>query len=185
MSSKKADLDWSNLSFGYQKTDFNIRYYYKNGKWSKGELVEDENLNLHIAAPCLHYGQECFEGMKAFETKTGKIVVFRPEENWKRLQKTSERIFIPPMPEKMFVDAVKKVIAANRRFVPPYGTGASLYLRPLIIGTGARVGLGPAYVVIETLCTQQEAITSSCCVRLVSDNYFANGLRSFHSCHGL
>ena len=144
MSSKKADLDWSNLSFGYQKTDFNIRYHYKNGKWSKGELVEDENLNLHIAAPCLHYGQECFEGMKAFETKTGKIVVFRPEENWKRLQKTSERIFIPPMPEKMFVDAVKKVIAANRRFVPPYGTGASLYLRPLIIGTGARVGLGPA-----------------------------------------
>ncbi|HPS57462.1 MAG TPA: branched-chain amino acid aminotransferase [Spirochaetota bacterium] len=144
MSSEKANMDWSNLSFGYQKTDFNIRYYYKKGKWSKGELVQDENLNIHMAAPCLHYGQECFEGIKAFETKTGKIVVFRPEENWKRLQKTSERISIPPMPKAMFVDACKKVISANRRFVPPYGTGASLYLRPLVIGTGPRVGLGPA-----------------------------------------
>lgn len=144
MSSEKAKLDWSNLTFSYVKTDYNIRYYYKKGKWSKGELTQDENLNLHMAAPCLHYGQECFEGMKAFETKSGKIVVFRPEENWKRLQKTSERISIPPMPKKLFVDAVKKVIAANKKFVPPYGTGASLYLRPLVIGTGARVGLGPA-----------------------------------------
>lgn len=144
MNRERADLNWSDLPFGYVKTDFNIRYYYKNGKWSKGELVNDENINLHMASPCLHYGQECFEGMKAFETKDGRIVVFRPEENWKRLQRTSERILIPPMTVEMFKEAVTKVVAANKKFVPPYGTGASLYLRPLIIGTGAKVGLGAA-----------------------------------------
>ncbi len=144
MSRERADLKWSELPFGYVKTDFNIRYYYKDGKWSDGELVSDESITMHMAAPCLHYGQECFEGMKAFETKDGRIVIFRPEANWKRIQKTSERIFIPAIPEKMFTDAVTRVVAANRKYVPPYGTGASLYLRPLIIGTGAKVGLGPA-----------------------------------------
>ncbi|HNX24092.1 MAG TPA: branched-chain amino acid aminotransferase [Spirochaetota bacterium] len=144
MKREHADLNWSDLPFGYVKTDFNIRYYYKDGKWSDGELVSDENITMSMAAPCLHYGQEAFEGMKAFETKDGRIVVFRPEANWKRLQKTSEKIFLPPMTEKMFTDAVTKVIAANKKFVPPYGTGASLYLRPLVIGTGAKVGLGAA-----------------------------------------
>ncbi len=144
MSREHADLKWSDLPFGYVKTDFNIRYYYSNGKWSDGELVSDENITMHMAAPCLHYGQECFEGMKAFETKDGRIVIFRPEENWKRIQKTSVRISIPPMSREMFIDAVTKVVAANKKFVPPYGTGASLYLRPLIIGTGAKVGLGAA-----------------------------------------
>ncbi len=137
MSREQADLKWSDLPFGYVKTDFNIRYYYKDGKWSDGELSSDENLSIHMAAPCLHYGQEAFEGIKAFETKDGRIVVFRPQENWKRLQRSSERISIPPMTEKMFLDAISKVVAANRKFVPPYGTGASLYIRPLLIGTGA------------------------------------------------
>jgi len=104
-----------------------------------------------MAAPCLHYGQEAFEGIKAFETKDGRIVVFRPEENWKRLQRSSERISIPPMTEKMFLDAIAKVVAANKKFVPPYGTGASLYLRPFIIGTGAKVGLGAAAEYIFTI----------------------------------
>jgi len=144
MSRERADLKWSDLPFGYVKTDFNIRYYYKNGKWSDGELVSDENITISMAAPCLHYGQEAFEGMKAFETKDGRIVVFRPEANWARLQKTSEKIFIPSITEKMFTEAVTKVVAANKKFVPPYGTGASLYIRPLIIGTGAKVGLGAA-----------------------------------------
>jgi branched-chain amino acid aminotransferase len=144
MNTKTADIDWTNLPFGYVKTDFNIRYYYKNGKWSEGELTQNENISMHMAAPCLHYGQEAFEGMKAFETKDGRIVVFRPEENAKRLQKTSKRIFIPEIPVEMFLEAVNKVVMANKRFVPPYGTGASLYIRPLAIGTGARVGLGPA-----------------------------------------
>jgi len=144
MNTKTADIDWTNLPFGYVKTDFNIRYHYSNGKWSEGELTNDENINMHMAAPCLHYGQEAFEGMKAFQTKDGRIVVFRPEENAKRLQKTSRRIFIPEIPVEMFLEAVNKVVAANKKFVPPYGTGASLYIRPLVIGTGAKVGLGPA-----------------------------------------
>jgi branched-chain amino acid aminotransferase len=144
MNTKTADIDWTNLPFGYVKTDYNIRYHYSEGKWSEGELIQDENITMHMAAPCLHYGQEAFEGMKAFETKDGRTVVFRPEENAKRLQKTSKRIFIPEIPVEMFLEAVNKVVLANKRFVPPYGTGASLYIRPLVIGTGARVGLGPA-----------------------------------------
>jgi branched-chain amino acid aminotransferase len=144
MSSEKTNLDWSNLPFGYIKTDYNIRYYFKDGKWSTGELVEDDNITIHIASPSLHYGQEAFEGMKAFETKDGRIVVFRPEENWKRLQKTSERILLPPMSKEMFIEAVEKVVSANKKYVPPYGTGASLYIRPLVIGTGAKIGLGAA-----------------------------------------
>jgi branched-chain amino acid aminotransferase len=144
MNRKTADIDWADLPFGYIRTDFNIRYYYADGKWSQGELTEDENITMHMAAPCLHYGQEAFEGIKAFETKDGRIVVFRPGENAKRLKKTSDRIFIPEIPEDMFIDALDRVIAANRKYVPPYGTGASLYIRPFVIGTGARVGLGPA-----------------------------------------
>ncbi len=144
MNRKTEDLDWSNLPFGYVKTDFNIRYFYRNGKWDEGELFSDENISIHMAAPCIHYGQEAFEGMKAFETKVGRVVVFRPEENARRLQKTCERIFIPEISEKMFLEAVKRVVSANKKFVPPYGTGASLYIRPLVIGVGPKVGLGPA-----------------------------------------
>jgi branched-chain amino acid aminotransferase len=141
---EKAKIDWANLPFGYVKTDYNIRYYYKNGVWSEGEISSDENIILHMAAPCLHYGQEAFEGLKAFETVDGRIIAFRPDENAKRLERSCDRIYIPRIPEAMFVDAVKRLVAANARFVPPYGTGASLYIRPLVIGTGARVGLGPA-----------------------------------------
>ena len=141
---KKADLKWKELSFGYTKTDFNIRYHYENGAWSQGEFSEDETINMHITAPCLHYGQEAFEGLKAFETKDKKIVVFRPDQNAKRMIKTCERLYIPTISEEMFIDAVQKVVKANERFVPPYGTGASLYIRPVVIGVGTRVGVGPA-----------------------------------------
>ncbi|OHD71322.1 MAG: branched chain amino acid aminotransferase [Spirochaetes bacterium RBG_16_49_21] len=139
-----VSLDWKNLPFEYVKTDYNIRYYWKEGKWSAGDLVSDEYLPLHMAAPALHYGQEAFEGLKAFGTADGRVVAFRPVENARRLRRSSERIFIPAIPEEMFLDAVHRVVDANRSFVPPYGTGASLYIRPLVIGTGARVGLGPA-----------------------------------------
>lgn len=139
-----APLDWKNLPFDYVKTDYNIRYYWKDGKWSGGELVSDEYISLHMAAPTLHYGQEAFEGLKAFETVDGRVVAFRPAENAKRLGRSSERIYIPLIPDEIFLEALYKVISANRRFVPPFGTGASLYIRPLVIGTGARVGLGPA-----------------------------------------
>ena len=91
MNRKTAEINWADLPFGYIRTDFNIRYYYADGKWSQGELTEDENITMHMAAPCLHYGQEAFEGIKAFETKDGRIVVFRPRENAKRLKKTDRK----------------------------------------------------------------------------------------------
>ncbi len=151
---QKADLDWKNLSFEYLRTDYNIRYTWKDGSWSEGGLVSDENISIHMAAPALHYGQQAFEGLKAFETSDGRIVVFRPVANAQRLKKSCERIFIPPVSEGLFLDAVRKVVQANARFVPPYGTGASLYIRPVIIGTGPKVGLGPAdeylFVVLAT-----------------------------------
>ena len=140
----KADLDWKNLPFAYHKTDYNIRYYYKDGKWSGGEMTKDEFMSLHMAAPCLHYGQEAFEGLKVFETADGRIVSFRAIENSKRLQKSCDRIFIPIISDELFLDGLKQVVRANIKYVPPYGTGASLYARPLVIGLGARVGLGPA-----------------------------------------
>jgi branched-chain amino acid aminotransferase len=141
---QKADLDWKNLPFSYIKTDYNIRCYYKDGKWSPPQLISEETLQMHIADPCLHYGQEVFEGLKAFETKDGRIVAFRPDENAKRLQSSSKQIFIPPIPTELFLEAIQKVIAANARFIPPFGTGASLYIRPLVLGVGPQVGLGPA-----------------------------------------
>ena len=144
MSTTKADLNWKDLSFAYTKTDYNIRFSWEDGVWSKGELTSDEYIPMHMAAPCLHYGQEAFEGVKAFETKDGDVVVFRPDANGRRLKKTCERIYVPEIPVNMFVDAVHRVVKANERFVPPYGTGASLYIRPFVLGVGAKVGLGPA-----------------------------------------
>lgn len=141
---EKSKLDWQNLPFGYIKTDYNIRFYYKDGKWSEGELSTEETIPVHIAAPGLHYGQQAFEGLKVFETVDGRIVAFRPDENAKRMQRSCERIFIPEVPVDMFIKAVDTVVAANAKFVPPFGTGASLYVRPVIYGAGARVGLGPA-----------------------------------------
>ncbi len=139
-----AELDWANLPFSYIKTDFNIRYHFQNGKWSESELCSDDNISMSIASPSLHYGQQAFEGLKVFETIDKKIVCFRPQENAKRLNRTNERILMPDVPEKIFIEAVEKVVKANLKFVPPHGTGASLYLRPLMIGTGPKVGLGPA-----------------------------------------
>ena len=144
MNRKKADLDWGNLSFAYVKTRYNIRFENKDGVWSKGVLTEDENISMHMAAPCLHYGQEAFEGLKAFETKDERIVIFRPDANARRLIKSCERISIPLISEQLFVEGVRDVVKANSEFVPPYGTGASLYIRPLAAGVGAKVGLGPA-----------------------------------------
>ncbi len=140
----QADLDWKNLGFGYLKTDQNLRYTWRNGKWDDGVLTQDETVNLHMAATCLHYGQEAFEGLKAFEQKNGDVVVFRIEENARRLIRSCKKIFMAEVPEEMFIDAVFRTINANRHFVPPYGTGASLYVRPLVIGSGPQVGVKPA-----------------------------------------
>jgi branched-chain amino acid aminotransferase len=141
---EKADLDWPNLEFGYRKTDYNIRYVCKSGAWDKGTLTAEETIPLHMAATALHYGQECFEGLKAYETKQGDVVVFRIDENAKRLARSCRKIHMEPVPEELFIEAVFRTINANRRFVPPYGTGASLYIRPLVIGTGPQVGVKPA-----------------------------------------
>jgi branched-chain amino acid aminotransferase len=140
----KPDLDWKTLPFGYVKTDYNLRFTWRDGQWDEGTLTPDETIPIHIAATCLHYGQECFEGLKAYEQKNGDVVVFRIEENAHRIVRSCEKIFMAPPSEQMFIDAVYRVVNANRRFVPPYGHGAALYIRPLVIGTGPQVGVKPA-----------------------------------------
>lgn len=141
---KMNEIDWANLSFGYRKTDYNVRCYHRNGAWGEIEVCSEETVPLHMAATCLHYGQEAFEGLKAFRGKDGKIRVFRMEENAARLQSTCRGILMPEMPTELFGEMVKKVIKLNERFVPPYESGASLYIRPLLIGTGPQVGVKPA-----------------------------------------
>lgn len=140
----KADLDWAHLDFGYHPTDYNIRHYWRNGQWDQGQLTTDTTIPLHIAATCLHYGQECFEGLKAYETPDGKVVTFRIDENAKRIATSCRKIHMEPVPEDLFITAVHRVINANRKYVPPHGTGASLYIRPLVLGTGPQVGVKPA-----------------------------------------
>ncbi|MDD3011800.1 MAG: branched-chain amino acid aminotransferase [Bacteroidales bacterium] len=137
-------IDWGALPFGYQKTDYNVRCYYRDGKWGELEVTSSEYIPMHMAASCLHYGQEAFEGMKAFRGQDGKIRLFRWQENAKRLKRSAEGVMMAEVPEELFGEAIKKVIQLNKRFVPPYGTGASLYLRPLLIGSGAQVGVKPA-----------------------------------------
>ena len=140
----KEGIDWANLGFGFSEVNCHIRYVWRDGKWSEGEFIKKPEITMHIGASCLHYGQECFEGMKAFRQKDGKIVVFRPEENAKRMARTAERCVMPAVPVDMFVESVDKVVRANEEYVPPYGTGGSLYIRPLLIGTGPQIGVAPA-----------------------------------------
>lgn len=139
-----TDIDWANLSFGYRKTNYNVRCTYRDGKWGEIEVSDSEYINIHIAATALHYGQEIFEGMKAFRGKDGKIRVFRLDENGKRIRRSAEGILMEPIPEDLFREMITKVVALNADFIPPYGSGASLYIRPLEIGTSARVGVKPA-----------------------------------------
>ncbi len=139
-----AELDWSNLSFGYQKTDYNVRCYYRDGKWGEIEVCSDETINLHMAATCLHYGQEAFEGLKARRCKDGKVRIFRMDENAARLQLSSKGIMLAQLPVDLFCEMVVKVVELNKRFIPPYESGATLYIRPLLIGTSAQVGVRPA-----------------------------------------
>lgn len=137
-------IDWKNLGFGYSKADFNIRCWYRNGKWGELEVSDSENVTLHIGATTFHYGQEAFEGLKAFRGKDGKIRVFRMEENAKRMQTSSQGIMMAEVPTSLFTDAVKKVVKLNEAFVPPFESGASLYVRPLLIGTGPQIGVNPS-----------------------------------------
>ena len=138
------DIDWQNLGFTYMQTRSHIRYTWRNGAWDSGELHEDPTIKIHIAATALHYGQACFEGLKAFSLKDGSVAVFRMGDNARRMQASAARTLMQAPSEEIFSDAVLRVVAANRDYVPPYGSGGSLYIRPLLIGSGARIGVAPA-----------------------------------------
>ena len=137
-------IDWANLPFSYMRTDYNVRCRYSDGKWGEIEVSSSEFINMHMAATCLHYGQESFEGQKAFRCPDGKIRIFRIDENAARMQSTSRGIMMPEMPTDLFTEMVKRVVKLNERFIPPYESGAALYIRPLMIGTSAQVGVKPA-----------------------------------------
>ena len=139
-----ANLDWNSLGFGYLDTDYNVRCYYKDDKWGSLEVTDKKTLDLHMAATCLHYGQECFEGLKAFRGKDGKIRVFRLQAGAERLQSSCRGILMPEVPVELFKEAVMLCVKKNERFVPPYESEASLYIRPLVIGTSSQVGVKPS-----------------------------------------
>lgn len=138
---KQTEIDWSNLPFGYYPADYNLRCYYRNGKWGEIEVSSEETLNIHIAATTLHYGQEIFEGLKAFRGADGKIRIFRLEENARRLRESAEGLLMEPVPEDLFREMCIRAVKLNEYLVPPYGSGASLYIRPLEIGLTPRIGV--------------------------------------------
>jgi branched-chain amino acid aminotransferase len=138
------NIEWEKLPFGYFKTDYNVRCYYRDGKWGEVEVSSSEYVNIHMAATCLHYGQEAFEGMKAYRGKDGKIRLFRWKDNAARMRTSSEGILMAKVPDELFYEMVKKVVKLNQKYVPPFGHGAALYIRPLLIGTGVQVGVNPA-----------------------------------------
>jgi branched-chain amino acid aminotransferase len=137
-------IDWASLGFGYMKTDYNIRCTYKDGAWGELEVSDSEMVTMHMAATCIHYGQESFEGLKAFRGADGKVRIFRMDENAKRMQDSSVGTMMAILPIEIFEEAVIKAVKLNERFVPPYESGAALYIRPFLFGTGAQVGVKPA-----------------------------------------
>ena len=148
---KKVNLDWNNLGFSYIKTDYRYISYYKDGQWDNGALVEDNVLHISEASTALHYGQQAFEGLKAYRCKDGSINLFRPDQNAARFARSCKRLLMPEFPEERFVEAIKEVVRANADWIPPYGTGGSLYIRPLMIGVGDTIGVSPAPEYIFTV----------------------------------
>lgn len=140
----KQALDWAELGFKYIKTDLRFRSLWKEGSWSRGELIGDEFIGIHEGAPSIHYAQQCFEGMKAQTGPDGRILLFRPELNAERMRRTAARLLMPEVPADMFIRAVIDTVRANASWVPPYGSGAALYIRPMLIGVGENLGLKPA-----------------------------------------
>jgi len=140
----KKELDWKNLSFAYIPIDFRFVSVTENGKWGKGKLIKDADIKISESAGIFQYAQQCFEGLKAFTAKDGSIVVFRPDLNAERLQQSCRQLMIPEVPVQMFLDAVDKVVAANATWIPPYGTGAALYVRPFVMGISPVLGVAPA-----------------------------------------
>ena len=141
---EKKDIDWGNLGFGYVKTDYRYVSNYKNGAWDEGTLSTDDMVTISECACVLQYAQTVFEGMKAYTTEDGRIVVFRPDLNAERMENSAKRLEMPVFPKDRFVDAIVKLVEANADYVPPYGSGATLYIRPYMFGTNAVIGVKPA-----------------------------------------
>jgi len=137
-------IDWSTLGFAYMDTNCHIRYTWKNGRWDAGELVSSPYFNIHIAATALHYGQTAFEGLKVFRARDGRMRVFRADMNAARINQSARHIMMAEIPPALFQEAVDRVVKANQEFVPPYGSGATLYVRPLLFGSGPQIGVNPA-----------------------------------------
>ena len=140
----KKPLNWAELGFQYVKTDFRFTATHTDGEWQAGKLIADENISIHEGAPSLHYAQQCFEGMKAQTAKDGRILLFRPELNSERMNRTASRLLMPEVPKDLFLQAVEETVRANYAWIPPHGSGASLYIRPMLIGIGENLGLKPA-----------------------------------------
>lgn len=148
------DINWQNLGFSYIKTDYRFIARWKDGQWDKGELTTDSTLHIHEGSTALHYGQQCFEGLKAYRCKDGSINLFRPDQNAIRMQTTCDRLLMPKVPVEMFIDACKQVVKANQEWLAPYGSGATLYLRPFVIGVGENIGVraAPEYIFSVFCC---------------------------------
>ncbi len=140
----KKDIAWGDLGFSYMTTKSFVRVQFKDGAWQKPEVLTDPMITFHVAATSLHYGQAAFEGLKVFTMKDDRVAAFRPEENAKRLNDSAERLIMEQIPQDVFMDALNVLVKDNDEYIPPYGTGASFYVRPLLIGAGARVGVQPA-----------------------------------------
>jgi len=151
---EKKNIDWSNIGFGYMPTDYRYVSMYQNGSWDEGVLTSDPNITLNECACVLQYAQTCFEGLKAYTTEGGHIVTFRPDLNGERMENSAKGLEMPPFPKERFVDAITKVVEANAAFVPPYGSGATLYIRPYMFGYDSIIGVKPANIYqFRVFCT--------------------------------
>ncbi len=141
---EKKNIDWGNLGFAYMETDKRFVSNFKGGAWDEGALISDANVTMSECACVLQYAQTCFEGLKAYTTEDGHIVTFRPDLNAERMEASAKRLEMPVFPKERFIDAVVQVVAANEAYVPPFGSGATLYLRPYMYGKNAVIGVKPA-----------------------------------------
>ena len=141
---EKKDIDWGSLGFSYMPTDYRFVAKWKDGKWNSGELVKDPNVTISESAGVLQYAQTCFEGLKVYTTKHGDIVAFRPDLNAERLISSADRLVMPEVSKEMFLSALDQLVKANAAWVPPYGSGATLYIRPFLFGSGAVIGVKPS-----------------------------------------
>lgn len=138
------NIDWKNLPFGYYPTDYNVRSTWKDGVWNDLEISSSEYISVHMAATGLHYGQEAFEGLKAYRGVDGKVRLFRWQNNAQRMRNSAVGVMMAEVPDELFFEAIDKAVRLNAKYIPPFGTGASLYIRPLLFGSGAQVGVKPA-----------------------------------------